>query len=47
MRLSHGHVLSVGVAEARKIQERMRPEVREGPPLDTSRIKRVVGMDIS
>ena len=47
MRISRGHVLGVGVAEARELQERMRREVREGPPLDPARIRRVAGTDIS
>ncbi len=41
------HSFDVSVAEAREIQERMRREVREGPPLDPSRIRLVAGTDIS
>ncbi|NPV60429.1 MAG: deoxyribonuclease V [Actinobacteria bacterium] len=41
------HAFDVSVAEAREIQERMRREVSEGPPLDLSGVRRVAGTDIS
>ncbi len=41
------HALDVSVSEAREIQERMRREVRESPPLDRARVTRVAGTDLS
>ena len=47
MRIALRHPLDVSVAEARKIEERLRREVREEPVLDPAAIKTVAGTDIS
>ncbi len=47
MNIPRRHAFDVGVAEAKEIQEMMRREVREGPPLDFSRVRLIAGTDIS
>jgi deoxyribonuclease V len=47
MRMPLHHHLDVSVAEARKIQESLRHQVREEPALDPAAVRTVVGTDIS
>lgn len=47
MRVRSRHPLDVGVAEARRWQERLRGEVREERRLDLARLRTVAGTDIS